>query len=55
MGSNMAISNMGARYIFAIVVLLVNWTVKPGQDPLNLARIEYIHIKMYFRAMYLHK
>ena len=33
----------------------VNWTVKPGQKRLNLARIGYIHIKRYFRAMYLHK
>ena len=33
----------------------VNWTVKPGQDPLNPVRIGYIDIKRYFRAMYLHK
>jgi hypothetical protein len=33
----------------------VNWTVEPGQDPLNPVRIGYIHIKRYFRAMYLHK
>ena len=33
----------------------VNWTVEPGQDPLNLARIGYIDIKRYFRAIYLHK
>jgi hypothetical protein len=33
----------------------INWTVKPGQDPLNLVRIGYIDIKRYFRAIYLHK
>jgi len=33
----------------------VNWTVKPGQDPLNPVRIGYIDIKRYFRAIYLHK
>jgi hypothetical protein len=33
----------------------VNWTVEPGQDPLNQARIGYIDIKRYFRAIYLHK
>jgi len=28
----------------------VNWMVKPCQDPLNHARIGYIHMKRYFRA-----
>jgi hypothetical protein len=42
-------------FFFSKIKNAVNWTVEPGQDPLNLVRIGYIDIKRYFRAMYLHK
>jgi hypothetical protein len=42
-------------FFFQIKKNAVNWTVKPGQKRLNLARIGYIDIKRYFRAIYLHK
>jgi hypothetical protein len=42
-------------FFFQKIKNAVNWTVEPGQDPLNQARIGYIDIKRYFRAMYLHK
>ena len=42
-------------FFFQKIKNAVNWTVKPGQKRLNQARIGYIDIKRYFRAIYLHK
>ena len=42
-------------FVFQIKKNAVNWTVEPGQKRLNQARIGYIDIKRYFRAIYLHK
>jgi hypothetical protein len=42
-------------FFFQKIKNAVNWTVEPGQKRLNLARIGYIDIKRYFRAIYLHK
>jgi hypothetical protein len=44
-----------ALFFFQKIKNAVNWTVEPGQDPLNPVRIGYIDIKRYFRAIYLHK